>query len=190
MTKIEGRDKKYIIFVLFSLNLIISIVMNFKNLVLDFYRILRKLPNYGKVLALASVATLYVAIHPTVTEPKMVHRHYNRVIEKDGKLDFKLTPMFIKKFPKNSEYINTGTKPHLGDEFVVLKTDEEDGSHKYYLYRHVFGHNITEWKAAIVKYRKSEKRRRMTESFLYSISLCLGSYPGLIRRMLNLIPKK
>ena len=53
--------------------------MNFKKLVLDFYRVLRNLPNYGKVLALASVATLYVAIHPTVTEPKAIHRHYNSV---------------------------------------------------------------------------------------------------------------
>lgn len=190
MTKIDRSDKKYIVFVLLSLYLIIFIVMNFKKLVLDFYRVLRNLPNYGKVLALASVATLYVAIHPTVTEPKAIHRHYNRVIEKNGKLDFMLPPMFITKFPKNSEYINTGTKPHLDDQFVVLKTDEKDGSHKYYIYRHVFGHNLNEWQASIMEYRKQEKRRKMTTSFLFSISLCLASYPGLIRRMLNLIPKK
>ena len=166
------------------------IIMDFKKLVQDFYRIVRNLPNYGKILAVASVATLCVAIHPTVTGPKAIHRHYNRVIEKNGKLDFMLTPMFITKFPKNSEYINTGTKPHLDDQFVVLKTDEKDGSHKYYIYRHVFGHNLNEWYASIMEYRKKEKRKKMTASFLFSISLCMASYPGLIRRMIKLIPKK
>lgn len=164
--------------------------MGFKKILSDFYRILRNLPNYGKIMALASVATLYVAINPTIEKPQLLHWHYNKVIEVNGKNEFRLTPMFVKKFPRNAKYINTGTKPHPGEEFVIIKTDEKDGSHKYYLYRHVFGHNYSEWMTCIESYRKTEKRKKMTASFLFCAGICLASYPGLVRRMLSLIPKK
>ena len=42
--------------------------MDFKKLTLDFYRAVRRLPNYGKVMAAASVASLYLAINPAVHE--------------------------------------------------------------------------------------------------------------------------
>lgn len=165
-------------------------LMIFSKLMDDFYCILRNLPNYGKVMAMASLATLYLAINPMYETPVAIYGQYNRVVERNGKLDFTLPPMFVKKFPQDAEYINTGRKPQPGEEFAIIKTDEKDGSHKYYLYKHAFGHSHSEWKATIKEYRKTQSRKKMTASFLFSVGICLASYPGLIRRMLNLIPKK
>lgn len=156
----------------------------------DFFRILKNLPNYGKVMAFGALATLYLAINPIYELPVALYGQYNRVTERNGKLDFTLPPMFVKNFPQDAEYINTGNKPKPGEEFAILKTDEKDGSHKYYLYKHYFSHSHPEWNAAIKEYRKTKSRKKMTAAFLFSMGICLISYPGMIRRFMSLIPKK
>lgn len=159
--------------------------MNFKKLVQDFYRILKTLPNYGKVLAVASVATLYVAINPSVKWPTVMGYEYNWVRERDGKMVYALRTKLAAN-QKPTTYVNTGTKPHPGDEIVIIKVHDRK---KPYFFRHEFGKGYRRWEEAIYDYRKSQKRKRMIVSFLFSTGLCLASYPGLVRRMLALIPK-
>ena len=159
--------------------------MNFKKLVQDFYRILKTLPNYGKVLAVASVATLYVAINPSVKWPTVMGYEYNWVRERDGKMVYALRTKLAAN-QKPTTYVNTGTEPHPGDEIVIIKVHDRK---KPYFFRHEFGKGYRRWEEAIYDYRKSQKRKRMIVSFLFCTCLCLASYPGLVRRMLALIPK-
>lgn len=155
----------------------------------DVFRILKNLPIYGKVFAIVSLIPLYFAINPSYEKPYVLHGHHNKVVERDGKLDFRLPPMFVKEFPQDAEYVNTGNKPEPGEEFALIETVENDGSHKYYLYKHQFGHSHSEWMAAIEEHRKAEKRTQMLFLYVVFAAIAFCSYPGVIQQLLSFIPK-
>lgn len=161
--------------------------IEFKKLVMDFYRAFLKLPNYGKVLALASIATLYLALFPSVKKPIMRKYEWNRIeLNEDGKKVF-LRKSAIAKDGVPSYYVNSDQKPKPKDTMVILDVIDDDTP---YMYKEVRGSMPWHWMDAVYEYKKSAKRKKMAASFLFSITLAMASYPGLIRRLWNLIPKK
>ena len=164
------------------------VIMKFKKLALDFYRALSKLPNWGKVMALASVASLFCAIHPVVKPINDLTYNHNRLyVNEKGKLDLYLYPSVSKEFP--NEYININRKPCAGDNVVILR-ERLNPKGEIFMFYNPRVSGGTAWKKCLNSYLKNRQRKKMALSFVFSASLCLGSFPGLIKRMLELIPRK
>lgn len=191
MTKIKNNDTKRM-FLSIILSYLIFCVMDFKSiefkkLLVDFYRAFLKLPNYGKVLAVASIATLYLAIFPSVKQPIMYKYEWNRIeLNEKGEKVF-LRKSAIAKDGVPSFYVNSSQTPKPKDTMVILDIIDDDTP---YMFKEERGTNVFDWVEAVYDYKKSAKRKKMAASFLFSITLAMASYPGLIRRLWNLIPKK
>ena len=163
--------------------------MDFKKLTLDFYRAVRRLPNFGKVMAAASVASLYLAINPAVHEILDVAYNFNTFCQKpDGTLGFRLYPSVSDKYP--NEYINSSKELEAGDNIVVMREFNNPKGEVFLLYNVTNRMQYKEWIVALNKYLKNRQRKKMTLSFLFCAGICFSSDPDLIRRLRALIPKK
>ncbi len=148
-------------------------------------KIFKKLPLWGKITAISSLATLCVAIHPVVEEPGRLSYHINGIKKEDGQLKFVVRSMFTDEFPE--EYINTSDDPKATDMVIILR---EKGDDRVYFYRDEPGKRYEDWHQAVWDERKKDQRVSMIISFLISMGLTIGSYPGVIGRLLDLVPKK
>ena len=162
--------------------------MKFKKLALDFYRALSKLPNWGKVMALASVASHFCAIHPVVKPINDLTYNHNRLyVNEKGKLDLYMFASVSNEFP--NEYININRKPCAGDNVVILR-ERLNEKGEIFMFYNPRASGITVWRKNLNNYLKNRQRKKMAVSFLFSARLCLGSFPGLIKRMMELIPRR
>jgi len=166
--------------------------MNTRTLIDAFYRIIRKLPIAGKIMALASMTTLYYAINPSVKDfdyfdPRWA---YEKLVEVNGKLKYSGLN-WPQRYHKRityvpDHYINTSEKPKVNDRVVIVYLNEEDKEKKLYLLNLKYDCDIMHWHKMILEDKKSEKRTKLLFMFVFSAGISLGSYPGLIDRLLSL----
>ncbi len=148
-------------------------------------KIFKKLPLGGKITAISSLATLCVAIHPVVEEPGRLKTAINGIVERDGVVQYAYRTTITDELPK--EYINTSDDPKVTDVVILLR---EKGDDRLYFYRDEPGKRYEDWHQAVWDERKKDQRVSMIISFLISMGLTIGSYPGVIGRLLDLVPKK
>ncbi len=148
-------------------------------------KIFKKLPLWGKITAISSLATLCVAIHPVVEEPGRMAYAINGIVERDGVVEYAHHTNFVDKLP--DVYINTTDDPKVTDMVILLR---EKGDDRVYFYRDEPGKRYEDWHQAVWDERKKDQRVSMIISFLISMGLTIGSYPGVIGRLLDLVPKK
>lgn len=166
--------------------------MDAKRLINAFYRILQKLPDSGKILALVSMTTLYCAYNPPVDKPNWNDMHYAYFFleERNGKVVYgwhgseKVLDEHVTYVP--THYINTRAKPKAGDAVTVYYF--LSGDKNLYL-KNNYVQNKASLYSLITDDKKNEKRKRMLVSFIFSSSLCLFSYPGLITGLIKLIKR-
>lgn len=163
-----------------------KIVKASKGLKAYFYAVLKVLPPYAKIMALASVATLICAVYPTVPDLGYVAYSFNSLQEIDGKIVYSMNPQWGEKDEVPDYYVNLSRKPKVGDHVIQLKPQKGDGT--VYLCYHEYGHYYDEWVESLYASEKARKRRKMYLSFLMSASICLFAYPDLVRRMAKLVP--
>ncbi len=162
------------------------LIMNkVKAIFADLARVYKLLPFWGQSLLLASMVSWYVAVFPTVDEPKHLTYQINGIAQtEDGEVRYSYLSRFTDEFP--DEYINTSASPEVGDMVIILR---EKGEDEVYFYRDEPGKKYPDWRNAVWDYKKDRQREVMVASFLFSISIALASYPGLITRLWDLIPK-
>ncbi len=146
--------------------------------------IFKQLPVLGKLTAISSLITLAIAIHPTVEEPGRLAYQINGIVERDGVVEYAYRSTFTDKFP--DEYINTSADPKVKDMVIILR---EKGDDEIYFYRDTPGKKYDDWHQAVWDERKKEQRVNMMIAFMVSMGLTIVSYPGVIRRLLELVPK-
>ncbi len=159
-----------------------------------------KLPLWGKLSVLASLGTLALAINPPVDKPFRLTYQINGITERDGHIGYTYASTFTNMFP--DEYINTSDAPAVRDMVIILKevTPEmaqdrdlydkviNSDDTEVYFYRDEKGKRYDDWLQALWDHKIEGARMKYTFAFLLSVSASLVSYPGLIRKLLNLIP--
>lgn len=166
--------------------------MDAKRLINAFYRILQKLPDSGKILALVSMTTLYCAFNPPVEKVNFRDMRYAYFFleERNGKVAYgwhgtdKVMEEHVTYLPNH--YINTRAKPKARD--AVTAYYFLSGDKNVYL-RNNNVKTKSDLYSLITADKKNEKRKRMLVSFIFSSSLCLFSYPGLITGLIKLIKR-
>ncbi len=146
--------------------------------------VFKRLPLWGKFMSLSALATLYVAIRPTVKEPGDLAYQINGIVERNGVVEYAYQSTFTDKFP--DEYINTDDAPKVKDMVIILR---EKGDDEIYFYRDTPGKKYDDWHQAVWKERKKEQRKKMTFTFLLTMGLTFFSYSGIIGGLLDLIPR-
>ncbi len=157
------------------------------GLIQEIVRVFKTLPLWGKLAVMSSLATLTVAIAPTVPNPARLIYRFDSITVKNGNLVYTGGYFFTDKFP--DKYINTSMDPEEGDMVIILRERDAERNDVYF-YRQERGKRYEDWHQAVWDYKKKQQRTSMTMAFMLSMGLAIGSYPGLIRRLLELIPRR
>ncbi len=173
----------------------------FWNVIGELTGVLLKLPLWGKMAVIGALGSLALAILPPVDKPFRLTYQINGITERDAHAEYTYASTFTNKFP--IEYINTTDVPKVRDMVIILKEvtpemaqdrdlyDEVINSDdtEVYFYRDEKGKRYDDWLQAVWDYKKDAARLDAIFAFLTTTSIALASYPGLVRRLISLIPR-